>query len=84
MWPYFVYIPVAADAAAQLFAVVGLRSVHPEDGTVSLAVQLVEETVEVLLVDTAEEDRDWKWMQVGVLRRRRTQADCHRESLDCP
>jgi len=77
-------IPVAADAAAQLFAVVGLRSVHPEDGTVSLAVQLVEETVEVLLVDTAEEDRDWKWMQVGVLRRRRTQADCRRESLDCP
>jgi len=65
-----------AGAAADSVAVVGLRSIHPDEGidcTVALAVQLVERTVEVLLVHMVEEE-DWdsRWTQVGVLRHRRT------------
>jgi len=66
-------LPAAAGAAADSVAVlVGLHSIHPEEGincTVALAVQLVERTVEVLLVHMVEEE-DWdsRWTQVGVLR----------------
>jgi len=59
---------------------------------VPLADQLVEETVrllvevEVPVVDTVEEeDRDSRWMQVGLgLVDRRTQADYRHEFLACP
>jgi len=67
-------LPAAAGAAADSVAVlVGLHSIHPEEGincTVALAVQLlVERTVEVLLVHMVEEeDRDSRWTPVGVLR----------------
>jgi len=68
-------LPAAVGAAAdsELAVLVGLHSIHPEEGincTVALAVQLlVERTVEVLLVRMVEEE-DWdsRWTQVGVLR----------------
>jgi len=70
-------LPVADDAATfELVAVVGLRSIHL--CTVSLAVQLIEETARLLVERTvdvlvmnmvAEEDRDSRWVQVGLMLR---------------
>ena len=81
-------LPVAADAAVELVAVVDQRSIHPTKGTdrkVPLAVQLLRRAVEVLLVNmAAEENRESRWKELRVLRRRRTQADCPRELLDSP
>lgn len=66
---------------------------HPvEEGMMPLAVQLVEETVRLLVevqvpvVDMVEEeDRDSRWMQVVLgLLDHRTQADCRDEFLACP
>ena len=85
------YLPVVDDVAAvELVAVVGLRCIHL--CTVSLAVQLTEETarltvertVDVLVVNMLEEeDRDSRWVQVGLLLHR-MQVDYPQEFVVCP
>ena len=79
-------LPVAVDTD-KLLAVVTM--VHPEEGKLSLAVQLVawtvaEETAEVVVMDVVEQKvQDSRWTEVDLLHQHMQVVSCL-ESHACP